>query len=385
MLRALPGVGSVRVPLDHDAPGGPAFDLAYAEAGAGPTLLLLPGGPGLASVLPYWRIRRRLAAAGLHVVTPEHRGVGLSRHLPDGSLLPREAVTMEQAARDVLAVLDAVGRGRAVLAGSSYGGFLALEVARRAGARLEALVIDSAGAGVEPSERELQRAFFWDGSEPGFAGIAGQVRALARAGIMSADELALAVPLVYEFAGREALERLLARAQTGRVALLRRLSRLGAQELEGGRVPLVFDGDLVAPIALGRITPEQPDGRPFDRARALVGVRAGHPGVHPAPFDARPWLDELRLPTLVLQGARDMRIPPVTVDELLARLHDARRIRFPHAGHDLLLTRTRASAAIVAGLARDGLDGAERAAASAGLARRPRRERWAARAAAVVP
>ena len=373
------------MPLNHDAPSGPAFDLAYAEAGAGPTLILLPGGPGLASVLPYRRIRRRLAAGGLRVVTPEHRGVGLSRRLPDGSLLPREAVSMEQAARDALAVLDAVGGDRAILAGTSYGGFLALETARRAGGRFEALVVDSAGASVEPSERGLQRTLFWSGTEPGFAGIARQVRAVADAGIVSDSELAIAVPLVYELAGRDAVESLLTRAKGGHVTVLRRLSRLGAQEFEGGRVPLVFDGDLVARIALGRMTPERPDGAPFDRSRALDGVRAANPEVPAAPFDATPWLNELRLPTLVLQGARDTRMPPVTVDELLARLPDARLISFPHAGHDLLRTCTRASAAILAGLARDGLDGAERAAATTGLARRPRWERWAARVAAVVP
>jgi proline iminopeptidase len=373
------------VPLDHDAPSGPSFDLAYAEAGAGPTLVLLPGGPGLASVLPYRRIRRRLAAAGFRVVTPEHRGVGLSRRLPGGAPLPLEAVTMEQAARDALAVLDAVGGDRAILAGTSYGGFLALETARRGGGRFEALVVDSAGASVEPSERELQRALFWDGAEPGFAGIARQVRAIAGAGTVSDDELALAVPLVYEVAGREALERLLARAAAGHARVLRRLSRMGAQEFEGGRVPLVFDGDLVAPIALGRMTPELPDGAPFDRSRALDRVRAAHPGVPAAPFDATPWLDELRLPTLVLHGARDTRIAPVTVDALLTGLPEARRIAFPHGGHDLVRTYTRACAAILAGLARDGLDGAERAAAAAGLGRRPRWESRAARAAGVVP
>jgi proline iminopeptidase len=238
---------------------------------------------------------------------------------------------------------------------------------------------------VEPSERELQRALFWDGTEPGFAGIARQVRAVADAGKVSDDELAIAVPLVYELSGRDALKSLLTRAEAGHVTMLRRLNRLGAQEYAGGRVPLVFDGDLVAPISLGRMTPERPGGAPFDRSRALDGARAANPEVPASPFDATPWLNELRLPTLVLQGARDTRMPPMTVDELLARLPDARLIRFPHAGHDLLRTCTRASAAILAGLARDGLDGAERAAATAGLARPPHWERWAARAAAVVP
>lgn len=150
----------MRVPLDHAAPDGPGFDLAYAEAGtdqAGPTLVLLPGGPGLASVLPYRKVRARLAAHGLHVVTPEHRGVGLSRQTPDGTVLPADAVTLEQAACDVLAVRDAVGGERAILAGSSYGGYLTLEAARRAPGRFDALVLDSTAATVCRPERDRQR------------------------------------------------------------------------------------------------------------------------------------------------------------------------------------------------------------------------------------
>jgi proline iminopeptidase len=345
---ALPGVGSVRVPLDHDAPGGRAFDLAYAEAGAGPTLILLPGGPGLASVLPYRRIRRRLAAAGLRVVTPEHRGVGLSRRMPDGALLPREAVTMEQAARDSLAVLEALGGGRAILAGTSYGGFLALEVARLAAGRFEALVIDSAGAAVEPPERDRQRAMFWDGTEPGFGRIAARVRALAATGTVRDDELAIAVPLAYEVFGPKMLEWVLARPGRSGAAVLQLLSRLGAVEVRGGRIPLVFDGDLTILITLARMAPELPDGKPFDRSRALDSARARHPAVRAEPFDARPWLGSLDLPVLVLQGGRDTRIPPSTVDELVAGLPDARRVLFPRAGHDLLRTRTRACAEILA-------------------------------------
>lgn len=331
------------MPLDHAAPDGPGFDLAYAEAGtdhAGPTLVLLPGGPGLASVLPYGKVRKRLAAHGLHVVTPEHRGVGLSRHTPDGLLLPGEVVTLEQAAGDVLAVRDAVGGERAILAGTSYGGYLALEAARRAPGRFEALVLDSAAATVSGPERDRQRACFWDGTENGFARRAERVRALAAAGIVSDDELAAVVPFVYELAGFEALDALLTRAEGGHVKTLKRVHRLAALEVEGGRKPLVFDGDLTLPIWLGRMAPERPDGKPFDRARALTEVRTAHPNVPDDPFDATLWLAELTAPALILQGARDMRVPPAAVDELVMGLPAARRIIFANAGHDLLRLRT---------------------------------------------
>ncbi len=199
LVRGRRGVGAVHVPLDHAAPDGRGFDLAYAQAGtdqAGPTLVLLPGGPGLASVVPYRKVRARLAAHGLHVVTPEHRGVGLSRHTPDGALLPAGAVTLQQAACDVLAVRDAVGAERVILAGSSYGGYLALEAARRAPGRFDALVLDSTAATVCRPERDRQRACFWDGTEPGFARRAERVRALVKTGIATDDELALVIPVV---------------------------------------------------------------------------------------------------------------------------------------------------------------------------------------------
>jgi proline iminopeptidase len=387
LLRRRPGVGTVRVPLDHAAPDGPSFDVAYAEAGtdqAGPTLVLVPGGPGLASVRPYRKVRNRLAGHGLHVVTPEHRGVGLSRHTPDGALLPAGAVTLEQAAGDVLAVCDAVGGERIILVGTSYGGYLALEVARRAPGRFEALVLDSTAATVSRPERDRQRACFWDGTEPGFARRAERVRALTTAGIATEDELAVAIPFVYELAGLDAVDRLLARAEGGHVRALKRLRRLAALEVQGGRQPLVFDGDLTLPIWLGRMAPERPDDKPFDRSRAFAAVRDAHPEVPDDPFDATPWLAELTAPALILQGARDMRVPPAAVDELAAGLPDARRITFAHAGHDLLRLRTRACGPILAGLARGGLDGAERA-ATASAGQRPRWEPWAARLAAAVP
>ena len=235
-LHRRPWVGTVPVPIDHTVPDGLRFDLAYGEAGvdqAGPTLVLLPGGPGLASVLPYLRVRRRLAASGLHVVTPEHRGVGLSRHTRDGALLPVAAVTIEQAAGDVLAVVDAVAGDRVILAGTSYGGYLALEVARRAPDRFEALVLDSTAATVHRPERDRQRSMFWDGTEPVFAPTARRVRALAEAGALSDEELATAVPFIYELAGAQALGRVLGRAERGHTTALKRLCRLAAEETSG--------------------------------------------------------------------------------------------------------------------------------------------------------
>lgn len=140
-------------------------------------------------------------------------------------------------------------------------------MARRAPGRFEALVLDSAAATVCRPERERQRACFWEGTEAGFARRAERVQALAAVGIVSHDEVALVAPLVHELAGPEALDGMLTRAEGGHVRTLKRLHRLAALEVEGGRKPLVFDGDLTLPIWLGG----EELGGPRDRDRSAAG------------------------------------------------------------------------------------------------------------------
>ena len=87
-------------------PDGRLFDVAYVRTGptGGPTVLMVPGGPGLASVLPYPVVRAIAAAKGLDVLMVEHRGVGLSRRDQDGLDLPSAALTIEDAVADLVAV-----------------------------------------------------------------------------------------------------------------------------------------------------------------------------------------------------------------------------------------------------------------------------------------
>ncbi|MFZ1382115.1 MAG: hypothetical protein WAS54_04910, partial [Scrofimicrobium sp.] len=79
------------------APGSPAFDLAYVRTGprqAIPTVII-PGGPGLASILPYRSVRRQAAADGIDVIMVEHRGVGFSRADVTGGDLPQSAMWVD--------------------------------------------------------------------------------------------------------------------------------------------------------------------------------------------------------------------------------------------------------------------------------------------------
>ena len=83
-LAALPGVRPVRRPVTPGA--AEEFDLYYVRTGRKTRhpVVILPGGPGVASIALYRGLRRRAAAEGLDVIMIEHRGVGMSRHDDSG-------------------------------------------------------------------------------------------------------------------------------------------------------------------------------------------------------------------------------------------------------------------------------------------------------------
>ena len=118
-LMAREDVYSLDVPIFPGREDSSAFPLTYTDSGDEgdrPTLVVIPGGPGFASVLPYAYYRPRIVRAGFRVVMVEHRGVGLSRHDAEGNDLPVESMWAEYAARDLLAVLDHLGLERGVAA-----------------------------------------------------------------------------------------------------------------------------------------------------------------------------------------------------------------------------------------------------------------------------
>ena len=101
--------------------------IGYREVGSGPPLLLVHGdfndGPGA------WSLQMESLAAHHRLIVVDRRGHGTS---------PREPrpYTIAGDAADVLAVADQAGADRFHLAGHSYGGLVAIEVARRAAERV---------------------------------------------------------------------------------------------------------------------------------------------------------------------------------------------------------------------------------------------------------
>jgi pimeloyl-ACP methyl ester carboxylesterase len=119
--------------------------LGFTDAGTGPPVVFLHPTP---LDRDYWRpLTKELA--GIRAVVPDLRGHGVSAlgsDLPVGAfdLVPDAPVlSVEQLATDVLALLDQLALRRAVFVGCSIGGYVLLELWRRAPERMTGLVFVS--------------------------------------------------------------------------------------------------------------------------------------------------------------------------------------------------------------------------------------------------
>jgi pimeloyl-ACP methyl ester carboxylesterase len=117
---------------------------------AHPAVLLVAGG---ASSMDWWEAAfcERLAAAGRFVLRYDQRDTGRSRHAPLGE----PDYSMDDLARDALALLDTFGIGPAQVVGISMGGTVAMRMALLAPRRVGALALISATPGERPSGPKL--------------------------------------------------------------------------------------------------------------------------------------------------------------------------------------------------------------------------------------
>src|SRR6201999_1966195 len=141
-------------------------------------LVVIPGGPGVASLQVYKGLRRRAAAAGLDVIMIEHRGVGMSRHDDFGVDLPPRAFTVDQVVDDVAAVLDDAHVDSAVIYGTSYGTYIAAGIGVRHPARVRAMILDSPLLSRHDIAlvRDATRGLLLEGDSPETARLAAKVR-----------------------------------------------------------------------------------------------------------------------------------------------------------------------------------------------------------------
>src|SRR5690606_28813250 len=117
IARRTPGVRVLRRPATEDTP---AFDLTYTRTGPigqRPPVVVIPGGPGLGSVLPYRTLRSIASRRGLDLIMVEHRGIGLSRKDVTGRDLPQSSMRITDVLADIAAVLDHEDVSRAHIVG----------------------------------------------------------------------------------------------------------------------------------------------------------------------------------------------------------------------------------------------------------------------------
>lgn len=137
---------SLRVPI----PGGQISVRVAGPDDASETVVLVHGGPGLAST--YMVGLERLAQDGRRVVSYDQRGVGESTFESDD---PAD-YDLARHDSDLSAVLDAIGAERVHLLGHSWGGVLAMQHAGTQPDRLASLLlIDSC----PPHHTDLDRGY----------------------------------------------------------------------------------------------------------------------------------------------------------------------------------------------------------------------------------
>ena len=347
-LAELPGVRSIRRPV---TPGSSErFDLHYVRSGppSSHPLVVIPGGPGGASVAPYQGLRRRLAKIGVNVIMVEHRGVGLSRHDDSGADLPTEALTIAQVVDDVAAVLDDAGVETAAVYGTSYGTYLAAGLGARHPSRVSAMALDSPLLSRHDFDvvRRVFRELFW--YHPGE--LAQKVRALTDAGALEPEDLTI-VAAVYGIAGPEALGRHLDALLDRRRLLwtaMRRLYLTAARR----KVPFHTETDLVGPMGFRELNfAGSPDGQPLDTTLTWRGVPGADTPFEGEPFDLAAEMREFHWPTVVISGGRDLITPPAVADRIVGLLPAPTWVRLPTAAHSMLDTRQDAALRIISEVA----------------------------------
>jgi len=386
-LAGLPGVRPVRRPVLPDGPE--EFDLYYVRAGrkSAHPLVIIPGGPGVASVQMYKGLRRRAAAAGLDVIMIEHRGVGMSRHDDSGADLPPSALTVNQVVDDVAAVLDDAYVDAAVIYGASYGTYIAAGIGVRHPGRVQAMILDSPLLSRDDIVlvRAAIRGLLLNGDSPETALLAPKVRTLVDAGVMTASAAEIAAR-IYGYGGAALLDRQLGLLLDGRTMLWRALSRFTS--IVNRKVPYRFEPDLVSRIAFRELDyAAEPDGLPLDPAVAARETFTAMVAFEAEPYDLVAEMPKFVWPTVVISGGRDLVTPPAVAERMASLLPNVSLLAMPTMAHSALDFREPAALAIAGAVWSGEFDGlADRAAMLDRIPPRPevRLLWWAVAVAAVV-
>ena len=229
-------------------------ELAYEERGTGRPLVLLHAFP-LSSAM--WA---GLSMPG-RVIVPDQRGFG-------GSALGEDAPSLGECADDVLALLDRLGLDRVALGGLSMGGYVAMELLRRAPERVAALLLADTKAQADTAEQREGRLRTAETVErEGTAQLADTMlpALLGRTSLEARPEV---VDRVRRWVGA-ATPATVAWASRAMAARPDAFEVLRATDVPA--LVIVGDQDVLSPVALAR---EMADALP--QGRLLVVPEAGH-------------------------------------------------------------------------------------------------------------
>lgn len=346
-LAALPGVRSIRRPVTPQ--GAERFDLYYVRTGlkSAHPLVIIPGGPGVASVQQYRGLRRQAAARGLDVIMIEHRGVGLSRHGDDGADLPPESISVAQVVDDVAAVLDDASVTTAIVYGTSYGTYIAAGFGVRHPDRVHAMVLDSPLLSTADMDevRATIRGLLLEGDDPDTAELAPKVRQLVDDGVLTGSAAEVA-SMVYGYGGADLLNRQLDLLLIDRHLLWSGLTQLARMSLR--KAPYRNETDLVSRIAFRELDyAGVPDGKPLDPSEAITELVDETEPFEAEPFDLVAEMPRFAWPTVVISGGRDLTTPPAVAQRITSLIPDAVLVTLPTAGHSIVDTRERAALAVM--------------------------------------
>ncbi|HTX95218.1 MAG TPA: alpha/beta fold hydrolase [Mycobacterium sp.] len=343
-LAKLPGVRPIRRPISPDS--AEEFDLYYVRAGrkSAHPLVIIPGGPGVASVQMYTGLRRRAAAAGLDVIMIEHRGVGMSRHDDSGADLPPEAITVNQVVDDIAAVLDDAQVDSAVIYGASYGTYITSGLGVRHPSRIRAMVLDSpllSRHDIVIVRRAIRRLLL-KGDSGETAALAPKMRKLVHSGVMTGAATQV-VATVYGYGGADLLERQLDLLLEGRKLMWWALSRFAMLS----NLPYRYEEDLVSRIAFRELDyAAEPDGLPLDPAVVEREARTETISFEDEPYDLAAEMPHFGWPTVVVSGGRDLITPPAVAERVVSLLPNAMLLKLPNMAHSALDFREPAALAI---------------------------------------
>ncbi|TCK46464.1 pimeloyl-ACP methyl ester carboxylesterase [Leucobacter luti] len=320
----------------------PAFDLAYVRIGPRsqrPGLLpavVIPGGPGLGSVLPYGTLRRLAATRGLDLIMVEHRGVGLSRRDISGHDLPLPALRVDEVADDIAAVLERERVPLAHIVGSSYGSYLASTFGALYPERVAGMLLDSALQSAEhlEIERAAIRQRLWNAGNAS----SNAVQRLSSTGI-DAHILLDVTRAAYELGGDELLVPLIQqRMRSPRSATWRMLEAYATRDASMTRLPGIYEFDLVGALAFRELGyGGRPDGLPLDPALTYAQLASHFPPFSGEPRNLEVTMASASWPLVLLSGSRDLRTPPAIAESLARAAPDAVLVPITN-GHSALDT-----------------------------------------------